>query len=403
MSLFRNASILLALFLLATLFGGAKVAAQTAGAPAQAPDTASLQQQIDQLKQQLGGLDELKARLAQLEEQLKATQSAQKKTEEARAKEAREHKLSGYIVARFQDDRSTQGAKGFGGAGPLDQFLIRNARLTLSGGLSPKTSYALEIQADSKVTGSLSGSKAQLRTAYIMQQLTDASRLQFGQFVIPWGYELEFPTPDLWTGERALFMDRLFPDQRDLGLNFQWAKDKQSPAVNLALFNGTGINAQDNNDHRNPMIRVKVPFVIGNYDSGSFAVSYYNGESGLGSATTKQNRLGAGAEANMGPVSLLGEYVTGKDLGADINGWYAQLGLKVAKSPSRAFVKYDTYDENTALPDNKFKRWDYGYFYDLDPRNRLTLVFENRKVGSAFSERTKWDGNAWYLQWRVKY
>jgi hypothetical protein len=347
------------------------------------PEVATMQQQIN----------ELKDRLAKLEEQLTKTQTAQKKTEDARAKEVREHKITGYIQNRYRSDSAPDGKK---------EFLVRRVRTNVQGDISPRTFYRIELQADAKEKGYGTGSKVQLRTAYIEQKLNPVSRVRFGQTVIPFGYELEESVPNLWTGERSLWMDRLFPDQRDIGVHYQWAKDKQSPSVDLGLFNGTIINASENNARKDPMVRVKVPFTIGNYDNGSVAVSYYDGRNGVGPKAYNRKRLGAGSQGTYGPWAYLAEYVTGEDANADVIGWYAQLGHQVGKS-DLLFVKYDMYDENTNKTHDEFKRWNAGYYHDIDPRNRLTLVYEWRNVGEKFSERSKWDGNAAYFQWQIKY
>lgn len=350
-------------------------------APPAAADLATLQQQIDELRQRLAGL----------EEQLSATREGQKKTESARATEAKLHKLSGYLQLRYRNDDASAGT---------DEFLVRRARFIMSGDISPKTGYRIELQADSKVTGGGTGSKVQLRTAYI-DQLVGSGRVRFGQAVIPWGYELEASTADLWTGERSFFMDRLFPEQRDIGVQYHWARPGGlGPEIDVAAFNGSGINTSEVDSGRDPMARLKLPF-----RNGSVAVSYYDGRGEVPITTKDGRRLGAGAEYAWGPWSFLGEYVTGEDRGADVRGWYAQLGARLGQTPSTLFVKFDNYDENTDLSAHDLNRWDLGYFYDLDPRNRLTLVYEHRDVGGLFtsSDRTKLDGNAYWLQWRVKY
>jgi hypothetical protein len=361
----------------------------------QLPNPVQLQQQIDQLKQQLAEMEDLKARLAKIEEQLKTSldtqkklADAEKKTEDARAKEVREHKLGGYMVLRYRGDNATDGKK---------EFLIRNARAELRGDLSPRSTYRLEMQFDSKEKGGGPGSKAQLRTAYVQYRTGLYDNIRFGQFTIPWGYELEYPTADLWTGERAYFMDRLFPDQRDIGAAYTWFIKPGTTQLDMGLFNGSGINASETNQHKDPMGRVRFPF-----KDGSFAASFYQGASDS-TASTPRTRTGIGADYKYGPMMFMGEYVAGKDLGHNVDGWYAQLGSKIGKTPGVLFAKYDTYNEDISADDHDLRRFDLGYFYDLDPRTRLTLVYEKRQVGDDFSERTKYDGNALYLQWRVKY
>jgi hypothetical protein len=354
------------------------------------PEVRSLQSQIEELRQQLGEIEGLKARLAELEAQLQKTQAAQQKTEEARAKEARLHKITGYMQMRYRNDDAPDGG---------DEFLVRQVRLNVRGDVSPETGYRIELQADSKEKGGGGpGSKVQLRTAYIEHRF-GGGRIRFGQTDLPWGYELQTGVPVLWTGERALFMDRLFPDQRDIGFEYEWsAGAKTSPVISVGLFNGAGINASDNNGLKDPVARIRFPFT-----HGSAALSYYDGRSDAGSSAKDGTRWGIGGQADWSRLSFMGEYVQGEDEGEDIRGWYAQLGTQVGKTPGFIFAKFDNYDENIHISGNEFNRLSLGYYYDLNPAARVTLVYECRNVDSGFSETDKWDGNAYYLQWQLKY
>jgi hypothetical protein len=138
--------------------------------------------------------------------------------------------------------------------------------------------------------------------------------------------------------------------------------------------------------------------------SGSIALSAYTGTSGAGASRTRQDREGVSAKYSWGDTQFLGEYVAGNDKGKDVQGWYAQLGHPLgAGKPNLLFAKYDRYDEDRSAPDDLFRRWSLGYWYQLDPATRLTLVHELRTVGSVFSEASKWNGNATYLQLQTKF
>jgi hypothetical protein len=352
------------------------------------PDLGALQRQIDELKQQVKGLEEMKTRLAQLEEQLEAARAFQKKAEEASAQAGRERKIDGYLQLRYQADAAPDSRT---------EFLVRRARFNVRGSLSERTSYRFELQMDSKEKGAGPGSKAQLRTANI-DYAAGRGRLRLGQAKIPWGYELEVSSAELWSGERSLFMDRLFPNQRDIGLQYQWTAGERGPVVDLGLFNGTGINASDDNSRKDPMARLKFPFRC-----GSAAVSYYDGRNEAGTTAGDRTRLGLGAEADWQRLSFLGEYVTGKDVGADAAGWYAQVGYRLPRSKDMVFIKHDYYDENRDRPDDAFRRTTLGYIHALDSRSRLTVAYELRRVDPQFSELSKWDGDAGYMQLQVRY
>ncbi|NIM06449.1 MAG: porin [Armatimonadetes bacterium] len=345
----------------------------------QAGDIRALQSEIEQLKQ----------RLSQLEAEVETAKAAQAETQATVAKKAGEHKINGYLQMRYRNDNAPDGK---------DEFYTRRSRLNLRGKMTEKTGYRVELQMDSKESGKGPGSKVQLRTAYIEHDLA-GGRLRLGQTHIPWGYELQTSVAVLWTAERSLFMDRLFPNQRDNGFVYDWsAGKKRSPQISVGLFNGTGINASDNNSRKDPVARVRFPF-----SNGSAAVSYYDGRSDAGDSAKDGARWGLGGEVNWGRLAFMGEYVEDEDEGADMRGWYAQLGTKLGHTPGFLFAKFDNYDEDTHLSDDEFNRISWGYFYELDARNRLTLVYEQRDVEDAFSELSKWDGDAYYLQWQTRY
>lgn len=303
--------------------------------------------------------------------------------------ERKQHKLDGYAQFRYQDDNAPAGKQ---------DFAVRRARFNIRGPVSERVSYRLEFQLDAKESGKGTGSKVQMRTAYADYKL-DQALIRVGQAKLPWGYELLESVPDLWTGERCLFMDRLFPNQRDIGVQAQYRKSPNAPQVDVGVFNGTGINTSDNNHRKNVMARVNFPL-----PGGSVALSGYNGTNGAGAGATRQDRYGLSARYAAHGTEFMGEFVTGEDLGYDVRGWYAQVGRPLTRGrPNLLFVKYDVYDENRDLADNLFKRWSLGYWWELDKATRLTVVAERRQPEPGFSDLSTWDGNAAYVQMQVKY
>jgi len=365
-------------------------ALQTAPAGATIEDVARVEKLIEEFRAELVTMG---ARVDDLATALKDVQSRLSKVEA----EQKQHKIDGYMQLRFRDDNAPDGKR---------EFLMRRTRVNVRGPLSERTAYRVEFQLDSKDIYTADGkekskgpgSKVQLRTATIDYKL-GRGRFQFGQAILPWGYELQESVPNLWTGERALWMDRLFPEQRDIGLLWNYRRSATSPQFDLGLVNGTGINASDNNDRTNALARVDFPM-----RNGTVALSTYRGTNGEGAAATRQDRDGVSARLKWGQTEFLGEFVNGKDRGYDVRGWYAQLGHPLSeKAPNLLFAKYDRYDENLDLSGDLFKRWSLGYWYEIDKGTRMTFVWESRDVETAFSERTKWDGNAYYLQVQSKF
>lgn len=303
-------------------------------------------------------------------------------------REQQRHRLDGYLQVRYREEAAADAA----------EFLIRRARINLRGPVSDRTAYRLELQLDAREKGQGPTSKTQVRTASVDYQL-GRGRLRMGQTKVPWGYELLESSAGLWSGERSFLMDRLFPNQRDIGIHWAYRPAPGAPHFDLGVFNGTGINASDNNRRKNLMGRLDLPARW-----GSVALSAYVGKDGEGPAATRQDRFGLSGKLDLGPAAFLGEYVLGKDRGGDIQGWYAQLGAPTrAGRPDLLFAKYDVYDEDTDLAGHLFRRWSLGYLRDLDPATRLTLVHERRRPGPGFSELAKWDGDATFVQLQVRY
>jgi len=344
-------------------------------------DVARVEKLIEEFRAELvtmgARVDDLETALGEVQERLGKVEAEQKK-----------HRIDGYAQFRYENNDATD----------KQQFLMRRARVNVRGPASERVSYRIEFQLDAKVSGSAAGSKVQLRTAYADYAL-NTGKLRIGQAKIPWGYELLASVPNLWTAERSLFMDRLFPNQRDIGVQWSYRSSPSAPQFDVGIFNGTGINASDNNDRKNVMARVDFPV-----RHGTVALSTYDGEDGADSAATDQDRNGVSANFTCGETEWLGEFVTGKDRGHDVRGWYAQVGHPVSRTrPNLLFAKYDQYDENRDMADDLFRRWSLGYWYEIDSATRLTLVHERRQVQPSFSELSKWDGNATYVQMQVKF
>ncbi len=337
-------------------------------------------------------IEEFRAELVTMGVRVDDLECAMKDVQKRLAKveaEQKKHKLDGYFQVRYQDDDASD----------RNEFLVRRARFNIRGPVSDRWSYRIEFQLDAREEGRGPTSKTQLRTLYADYEM-ERSVLRIGQAKVPWGYELLESVPNLWSAERSLFMDVLFPNQRDIGVQYAYTAGPNRPRLDVGIFNGTGINASDDNKRKNLMARVDVPV-----PNGSVAFSGYIGKRGEAEEATDQDRFGLSARFKWpGGAEFMGEAVSGKDRGADVGGWYAQLGHPITKNASNLlFAKYDQYDPDTDVTDNLFKRWTLGYWYQLNPATRLTLVHAIRKPEASFPQLAGWEGDRTYLQLQVKY
>jgi hypothetical protein len=300
--------------------------------------------------------------------------------------ESARHRIDGYLQLRYTNDDSSIGH---------DEFGLRRARIHLQGPLAERTSYRIELQADSALEDDGPGSRVQLLAAYVDYRL-GAVRLRFGQASLPFGIEADMSTTELLAGERSAIVDSLFPSQRDLGIFARYQRDPKAPAFDLAVVNGTGINEHDDNRRKNIVARATVP--VG---PGSVAVSWYEGRRGEGVSATDQDRFGVGGKVDVGRAGVMGEYIRAREFGERIDGWYAQAAYRLPSAPGTVFAKYDTFDEDLTLPDNSFRRTTVGYAHDLDPRTRLSFVYEMRRRDAAASWH--FPGNVGFMQVQIKY
>ncbi len=346
-------------------------------------DLARVEKLIEEFRAELVAMgvrvDDLSTALKDVQKRLTKVEAEQQK-----------HHFKGYIQVQYRSDQ----------AADKREFLVRRARIKFEGEVDKRTSYEVQLQMDAKEKGLAKGTKTQVRNVFVDYKL-NRGRLRIGQAKIPWGYDLQRSSTIRWTSPvgRAFFLDRLFPNARDIGVQWEYRRSPNAPKFDVGVFNGTGMNKSDNNDKKNVMARVDFPV-----SCGSVAVSAYTGEDGSGAAATDQNRYGVSAHFKWSDTEFLSEYVQGDDRGADVRGWYAQVGHPLTKrAPNLIFAKYDQYDENTDLANDLFKRWSLGYWYELDKHNRLTVLWEHRSPEPGFSEYSKWDGNAYYVQWQTKF
>ncbi|NIM06087.1 MAG: hypothetical protein GTO55_07285 [Armatimonadetes bacterium] len=298
------------------------------------------------------------------------------------ADEARRHRISGYIQFRFTDDE----------AKAASTFSIRRARLNVAGYISEKASYKIQVHLDKGA-----GAEVALRDVYIDYSTSESARLRAGQAKLPIGYELPESSSVRLEPERALVMDRLFPDQRDIGVQWHTQSRAGAPAFNFAVINGSGINASDTNDRKDVMASLHLPF-----SGGSVALAAYDGRAVAGSVEQEKDRLAGGLELGKKKTRLRGEYVRGRDQDEDVMGWYARLSQQMTESGT-LYVKYDEFDENRDRSNDLFQRWGLGWVEQIDPRVRLSLAWETREVGQNFSEYSTHKGDAAVVQLQAKF
>ena len=152
------------------------------------------------------------------------------------------------------------------------------------------------------------------------------------------------------------------------------------------LFNGTGMNVKDNNNHKDFVASVYYQPVKGLRAGGSV----YSGKLyyGLNNATPEnhvRNRFAGGVEYNNPHFYGRSEYIAARDGNIHRQGYYASLVWKFVPQKWEVLGKYDFYDANTSLLQNEIRDFTAGVNYYFAPLSRLQLNYiytENKEVGN---------------------
>ncbi len=357
----------------------------------------------------------------------------------------------GYTQFRYNEllDRDLDGYRHHADRSWSDDqsFLIRRARLILSGDVSEH--LYLYLQPDFAVTppGSSQTHFVQLRDAYADYAFDKAKefRLRVGQSKIPYGFE------NLQSSQNRLALDRndafnsCCKDERDIGAFMYWApahiralfkaiNDRglkgsgDYGVVGVGIYNGQGANRFEANDQVHMVARVSYPWQFANgqivemgaqVQHGRFLPSVENGVVLDGpSDGLEDSRFGFSAILYPQPFGLQAEWNWGRgpSLSADqsridvkaLNGGYVQAMYRYPSAYGILFpfVRWQHYEgamkfERNA-PRNKVTETELGLEWQIRPEFELTTMYvmsDRTNVLVAPYEQMSGDVLRFQLQW----
>lgn len=298
-------------------------------------------------------------------------------------------KVGGYLQERYT--HST--LKGFN-----DTLESKRIRLTFAGDATERLDFNLQLDFAGSKTGvtGVDFPKAKASTgifgkpvlldADIGYKLAGDNRVDVGQFKIPFSVESLASDAYLDLINRSQVVEALVPGRdtgnqgRDVGVQFSGVKRFDEDGLRqvqyyAGLFNGSGINVTDDNDRKDPALRVVLrPGVEGL----SLGASYFNGKTGA--TTLTHERAGGELVYILGPWSLKSEYISGRDATVRKNGWYATLVRQLSPVLQGA-VRIDKLDPNTGVADNEARTLTAGLtrFVSKDGYSRVQLNYEHKQ------------------------
>ena len=318
--------------------------------------------------------------------------------------------ISGYVQARYQNiniDKENERE-----ATSYDTFLVRRARVKVTATPSARSTAVLQLD--------LGKNAVSVKDAYFQLALGKNSAISasflVGQQNWWFGYEVPYSSSKRETPERALFVRRFFPGERDQGFVLKGATDK-SYQWHLGVYNGTGTeknSAADLNDAKDVLANVK--FSLGDMDLG---VSGYHGKGAwkkFGEPATYfpgvvKNRYGADLQYYMNNITLKAEYIGGKGFdeaspnwnqNQTASGYYAQMNYNI--NPSNIFVaRYSSMSEDPQAPQyGRRSSWDLGAIHWLDDKSRLKFFYKINNEQNDVDDISA-DNDGYIVEWITVY
>ncbi|MCS6861444.1 MAG: OprO/OprP family phosphate-selective porin [Abditibacteriales bacterium] len=318
-------------------------------------------------------LDQALQRIAALEAQQVKRVGEEKKAEAAKPA-APTIRFSGYIQGQYFNE-SGEGSK-------ISRFDVRRARFRLDYALAPLASLTLQSE--------VNDADVELRDAYIDLNLSSArrSKLRLGQFKVPLSYQILESSASRLTPERALINTRSVPGERDRGVVLEFplqAENKNSPLLQLGLFDGRGINqiAGNGQTSKNYLIALHFPnqplagrlaFLGGKYTNDALKKVRVNKTRWMmdmqydRAPWNVQLQFGGGE----GDFPRAGSTVSN----TDVRGGYLQVAHQPLGSKFTLLVRYQQYDPDTDKGGNTISGPLLGIVYDATDRVRYMLALE---------------------------
>ncbi len=262
-----------------------------------------------------------------------------------------------------------------------DSFFIRRSRISLGGGIIKNMQLKVQVDLAKAPT---------LLDAYIDYSFNKYLSVRVGQFQVPFSLESLTSSGAVDTINRSQPEEKLVPGRdngalsRDAGVMVFGTYAAVDYSV--GLFNGSGINKNDANSHKDIGGRVVVHPVKALGVGGSF----YKGKQGASTdaALVTRDKYGLEAAFILPRVSVKAEYFAAKDDLIDRNGWYVQGGYFVLPKKVQAILKYETVDMNRDLALDGVDRYTAGLNWFIAANTKIQVNYELYKGESDVNDNS---------------
>lgn len=292
-------------------------------------------------------------------------------------------KLSGYLQAQYVHDESSEDTL----TSPTatrnrDQFSVRRARIKFTYQFASTSRFVLQPD--------ISSSGVSLKDGYVefSEPWTSwRNTLTAGQFNWPFGFEVGYSSSAREMPERSRVVRALFPGERDRGVKLSGRGFAERFAYQVAIVNGTGTTQSFDFNKRKDF----VGRVSGDFGPLDLGVSAYRGSDLVTTAARPagvefdKQRTGFDFQL-LTPIPGLGvrgEYIRGKERGADVDGWYA-YAIQNLGTRHQFVLRADDYDPNTDVSSSPATRSTLtvggSYIFHWDANSKVMLAYEHPQL-----------------------
>lgn len=309
-------------------------------------------------------------------------------------------------------------------ANPIDEAsnddVVRNlginrVELRWAGRVSDRIGMGYEMQFHPALDGA---SEELVNDAYVEYYASDAVTVRAGQFVTPFGFDIQHSSGDRESPERGMFAGYFFPGQRDRGVMVLADLDRGTAwssglSMQAGVFNGNRF-FDDNNAELNYNLRIRkvfesVPLALG--------ASVQRGTQILPPGTSgddDENIYGIDAQYVVRRLGIRAEYVRGNMPSTllSLEPEFAPGFVPGEKSSGAALF----FNYNVSTQDDVYWRWDrfendpvtrrdvrafnIGYLRAVGPNSRIGIDYQ-RKNDVTFNDDEL--NNAFSITWNVAY
>lgn len=253
-------------------------------------------------------------------------------------------------------------------------FQLRRGRISVDGDIHKLASYKIQVD--------VLNSPA-LLDAYLQLKPLRYANLTFGQFKVPFSQENLRSSSDLLTVERSQVVNSLVPGRdngsqgRDIGAGVAGSHDfTHSTGMDyvVGIFNGAGIDRKDDNNRKDFAVRLSLrPF-----ESLALSGDYYNGAAGP--TETARDRQSAEVSYTYRPLTLLSEFIWGRDGSIHKQGWYGLAAWRFSK-PWEGVFRADGYDPDRSKAENATDTYvgGFNWYFATNLKWQLNEGLQNKQ------------------------